>query len=184
MESGKEYTMPSGATLYVSVSPYEQVMALHDALGAELRGNGIGALDVGKVQQSFQAARTKRMAEAAGKPFDDNGENDEGLNVLVDKILAVAVSKTVKAALFACAEKSVYRPDGSEATSIQFKLGTPGYGVFDNPACMLQARGDFYDICKAVAEENLRPFGKALLSMFMALVGSSADTQKSTSAPA
>ncbi len=176
---GKEYTLTSGATLLVSVSEYEKVMALHDALGAELRGRGVGSLDIGKIQQAIQAKKKERVAIAAGLPVEESTEGDDGLNVIVDKILAVATSREFKAALFSCAEKAVYRPDGSEASSIQFRLGTPGYGVFDNPVCMTQAREDFYDICKAVAEENLRPFGKALFSMFMAHVGSSADTQKS-----
>lgn len=184
MEQGKEFKMPSGATLYVSVSEYEKVIALHDALGAELRGNGIGALDVAKIQKSFEVNRKARAAKSAGVEFEDTGAGDDGLNVIIDKVLAVATSREFKAALFACAEKAVYRPDGSEASSVQFKLGTPGYGVFDHPECMIQARGDFYDICKAIAEENLRPFGKALFSMFMALMGNSADTQKSTTATA
>ena len=157
-------------------------MELHDCLGEELRGNGIGVLDVGKIQKSFDSIKEKRIAEAAGSPLEDDGEGDEGMNVVVDKMLALASSRTVKAALFACAESAVYRPDGTEASSIQFKVGTPGYGVFDNPACMDNAREDFYDICKAIAEENLRPFGKALLSMFVAHMGSSASTPKSNSA--
>lgn len=184
MGNGKEYRMPSGAVLLVSVSEYEKVMDLHDALGAELRGNGLGALDVSKIQKTFEAARLKRIAAAAGAPLEDDGSGDEGLNVIVDKILALASSRVVKHALFACAEKAVYRPDGSEGSSIQFQLGAPGYGVFDNPKCLAQARGDFYEICKAIAEENLRPFGKALFSMFMAHVGSSADIRESNTAKA
>ena len=172
MEKGKEFKLPSGATIYVSVSPYEQVIALHDALGAELRGHGVGALDVGKIQKAIEE---KRKGEES-----DGG--DEGLNVIVDKILALATSGQFKIALFACAEKAVYRPDGTESSSIQFKIGTPGYGVFDNPDCMIQAREDFYEICRAVVEENLRPFGKALFSMFMAHMGKSANTQKSPTA--
>ncbi len=177
MENGKEYSLPSGATIFVSVSPYEQVMALHDALGAELRGNGLGTLDVDKIQKSVQTAVKKRMASAAGTPFAEDGAGDEGQNVIVDKFIALACSKPLRLTLFACAEKALYRPDGTEATSIQFKLGTPGYGVFDNQTCMLQARGDYYEICKAIAEENLRPFGKALFSMFMAHMESGAATQ-------
>lgn len=180
MEKGKEYSLSSGATLYVSVSPYEQVIELHDALGAELRGKGLGALDISKIQKSLGASR--KVQE--GAPVADGSEGDDGLNIIVDKILAVATSKEFKAALFACAEKAIYRPDGTESSSIQFKLGTPGYGIFDNPTCMTQAREDFYDICKAIAEENLRPFGKALFSMFMAHVAERANTQKSTTGPA
>lgn len=184
MEKGKEFALTSGATLYVSVSPYEKVIDLHDALCAELRGRGVGSLDVGKIQKAFEAGRKARIAAAAGLPAEENNEADEGLNVIVDKFLALASSKEFKQAVFACAEKAVYRPDGTEASSVQFKLGTPGYGVFDNPTCMEQARADFYDIVKAVVEENLRPFGKALFSMFLAHMGSSADSRKSSTVPA
>ena len=168
--------------LFVSVSPYDRAMALHDALGAELRGNGLGSLDIGKIQKTVESGRKARVAAAAGIAFEPDEDADGGLNVIVDNILAIATSKAFKDALFACAEKAVYRPDGTEASSIQFKLGTPGYGVFDNPACQTQAREDFYDICKAIAEENLRPFGKALFSAFMAHVGKSADSQPSPTA--
>ena len=187
MEKGKEYQLPSGATIFVSVSEYERVMELHDALAREIRGNGVGALDIGKIQKSLDANRKARISAAAGLAHegDDQGdEGDEGLNVIVDKMLAVASSREFKAALFTCAEKALYRPDGTERSSLQFKMGTPGYGVFDHPQYGIQARGDFYEICKAVAEENLRPFVKALFSMFMAHVASSADSQPSTTHPA
>lgn len=165
MENGKEYDMPSGAKLYVSVSSYERVMALHDALAGELRGKGLGALDVVAVQKAIR------------------GDDEEGLNVLVDKAIALAASKEFKAALFACAEKAVYRHDGSVESSVQFKLDVPGYNVFDNPKCRDTARGDFYAIARAITEENLRPFAKALFSMFEAHVAKRADIQKSNTGP-
>lgn len=179
-ENGKLYDMPSGAKLYVSMSAYEDVMALHDALLAELRGRGVGSLDVASLQKAIDQNVQKRKAAAAGMPFEDDGSGDAGMNVIIDKLLSVAGSKSVKEALFVCAQKSVYRPDGTEASSLHFVVGTPGFGVFDNAKCALQARQDFYEICKAVAEENLRPFGAALFSMFMAHMGISASTQKST----
>lgn len=182
--NGKLYELPSGAKLFVSVSEYEKVMALHDALADALRGGGAGALDVAKIQKAIEVAQQKRMAAAAGKPVEDDGAGDEGLNVIVDKVLAVAGSKAVKAAIFACSEKAVYMSDGTEASSVQFNPGAAGYGVFDNPKCLARAREDFYEIAKAIAEENLRPFAKALFSMFMAHVANSADTPVSSSARA
>lgn len=182
MEKGKHYKMASGAQLFVSVSEYEKVIALHDALIAELRGGGVGGLDIAAIQKAFDAEQSRRAAAAAGTPFDDDGSANAGHNAIVDKILGVAASKSVKSALFACAEKAVYMPNGNETSSIQFQLGSPGYGVFDNPKCLTQAREDYYDICRAIAEENLRPFAKALFSMFMAHMASSADTPASPSA--
>lgn len=160
MENGKEFDLPSGAKLYVSVSAYEQVMALHDALASELRGKGVGALDIVEIQKARR------------------GESEDGLNVLVDKGLALAASREVKDAVFACAAQAVYRPDGTEATSV-----TVSKALFDHPQYRFQAREDFYAILTSVAEVNLGPFVKALFSMFAAHVGKRADTQKSSTGP-
>ncbi len=184
MEKGREFTLPSGAKMLVSVASYADVIALHDALGAELRGRGLGTLDVAKIKKTFEVAGKKREAAAIGAQFIETTEGDEGLNVIVDKLLGVISSKEVKDALFACAEHAVYMPTGDMESAIQFCVGAPGYGVFDNPKCMTQAREDFYEICRAIGEENLRPFGKALFSLFTALVGSSADIQGSNTAKA
>jgi hypothetical protein len=162
--NGTMYAMPSGAKLYVSVSPYELVIALHDALANEMRGKGLGQLDIVEIQKAVR------------------GEGEQGLNVLVDKFIGVAASKEWRAALFACAEKAKYMADGKPESSVQFKLNAPGYGLFDHPVYRDQAREDLYAIQKAVAEENLRPFAKALSSLFAGLVGKSADIQKSNTA--
>lgn len=176
--NGKEFPMPSGATLYVSIADYDSVMDLHDALANELRGKGMGGLDVAAVWRSVQKVKAAR--DAGAQPFEDEGDDGAaGLNVLMDKFLALGASKEFKAAVFKCAERAVYRFDGSLASSIQFKFGTPGYGVFDDPRCRDTSRGDFYAIVKAVVEENLRPFGAALLSMFAAHMVASAASQKS-----
>lgn len=164
-KGGKWYDMPSGAKLYVCMSNYENLIALHDALFNELRGKGVGNLDLVAIQKAI------------------SGEGEEGLNVVADKIMALMASRDFKAALFACAEKAVYCPDGAVESAVPFRLNAAGYNVFDNPKCREKALGDFYDIAKAIGEENLRPFAKALSSMFAALVAKRADTQKSTTGP-
>ena len=83
MEEGKLYRMQSGAMLFVSVSPYDRAMALHDALGAELRGNGLGSLDIGKIQKTVESGRKARVAAAAGIAFEPDEDADGGLNVIV-----------------------------------------------------------------------------------------------------
>jgi hypothetical protein len=176
--NGRLFDMPSGAKLYVSIAAYDDVMDLHDALATELRGKGLGSLDVAAVWKTVQAAKASKE-----RPEDesDGAAEAAGLNVLADKVLAVGASKEFKAAVFKCAEKAVYRPDGELASSIPFRVGQLGYGVFDNPKCRDQAREDFYAIIQAIVEENLRPFGKALFSMFTAHVARSAAFQKSPS---
>lgn len=173
---GNVYDMPSGAKLRVSVSEFEKVMHLHDAIADALRGGGAGSIDAVAIQKAFDANVAARVAKAKGQPWEDDGSGDGGLNEIVDRVIALVGSRTVKAAVFACADKALYMPDGTEASAVHFQPGSAGYGVFDNPKCMTAARGDFYEICRAIAEENLRPFGKALFSMFKDHVGSSAAT--------
>lgn len=160
MESGEEFDLPSGAKLFVSVSSWANIKALHDAVACELRGKGMGTLDLVEVQKAII------------------GEGEQGLNVVVDKMLGLASSKEVTAALFACAEKAVYRIDGTELSSVPV---TPK--LLDDPKYLTAAREDFYAICKRVAEVNLRPFTKALSSMFAGRAGRSAESQKSAMEP-
>lgn len=161
MDKGKAFDMPSGAKFFVSVSSYELVMTLHDALANELRGKGIGQLDIVEIQKAIRK------------------ESQVGLNVLADKALGLAASKELKAAIFACGAKGVYKPDGTDASSIQLDPAVPGYGIFDNPKCLESAREDFYAICSAICEVNLRPFAKALSSLLSAHVGRVESTQGS-----
>lgn len=160
MEKGEECDLPSGAKLYVSVSSWENIKALHDAVANELRGKGLGSLDLVEIQ--------KAMA----------GDGEQGLNVVADKMLGLIASKEVTAALFACAEKALYQPDGSLESSVPV---TPR--LFDHPQYLAAAREDYYEICKKVAGVNLRPFMKALSSMLKALAAKSAEPQKSPTEP-
>lgn len=172
--NGKEYDLPSGAKLYVSIGPWGQVKPLHDAVARVLIGSGISPAEVAAL---VRVARTK-LGDVAAKPTDD--EQLTILSVLARKALEVGGSKELEDAIFACMEKCIYRPD--ENLNFQFKVGAPGYGVFDQPSCRDRARGDYYEICMAVVEENLRPFGQALFSMFMAHAGKRADTRESNTA--
>jgi len=160
MENGQEFDLPSGAKLYVSVASFAQIKALHDAVFMELRGKGIGSLDVVSIQKTML------------------GSSDQGLNVLADKFLGLASSKEVEAAVFSCAEKAVYRPDGTEASSVGVTKA-----IFDDPKTRDRAREDYYSITLNVAQVNLKPFLKALSSLFAARVDQSAATQKSSSEP-
>ena len=158
MENGQEFDLPSGAKLYISVASFAQIKALHDAVCTELRGKGVGSLDIVSIQ--------KTMA----------GSSDQGLNVLADKFMGLAASKDVEMTVFSCAEKAVYRPDGTESSSVGVTRG-----LFDDPRTRDQARKDYYGIMINVAQVNLRPFIEALSSMFAARVDLSADSQRSSS---
>lgn len=173
MDNDKEFDLPSGAKLFVSVSSFALAKKLQDTLLAELRGKGAGTLDVAAIQKAMGIGAAKK----AGLEVTE-GEDEEGLNTLVDRILGIAASKDVEDAIFACAEKAVYRPDGTEGSSVQVTRK-----LFDDPQYRDSAREDFYAICSRVAEVNIRPFVKALSSMFSDRAGKSAATQESNTEP-
>lgn len=179
MENGKEYDMPSGAKLYVSVAEWGKVKALHDALARAMIGSGVSAPEVAALMSTLQ----KKFSLPGAQPQAVGGaEPLIVMATLTRKALEMASSKELEAAIFACAEAAVYRVDGTPESSVQFKVGALGYGVFDNARCRDGARGDYYEICQAIVETNLLPFAKALRSMFAAHVGRSADSQPSNTA--
>lgn len=160
MENGQEFSLPSGAKLYVGIASFAHAKALHDAVMSELRGKGVASLDVVEIQQAI------------------SGKSQEGLNVIVDKMLAIAASKEIESAIFACADSALYMVDGSQESSVKVSRA-----IFDDPKTRDSARDDFYQISAKVAEVNLRPFFKALFSMFKDHVERSAAAQKSNTEP-
>lgn len=174
-ENGKEFDMPSGAKLYVSVAEWGKVKPLHDALARALIGSGVSAPEVAAVLKGIAGKFALPGAEA-----DEAASKEEQITVLAvlaRKALEIASSKDLESAIFACAEAALYKPDGTSDTAVQFKANALGYGVFDHPKCRDRARGDYYEICQAVVEVQCLPFAKALISMFVAHVGKSAATQ-------
>ena len=179
-ENGREVKLASGASIYISVAPWREAKQLQDALARALNGGGITPGEVAAVFKllEFRAApaAVEKPEEAAAKA----AEKIATVAALTRKALELASDAALERAIFACAERSLYRFDGTAESSVQFKLNAPGYGVFDDPRCRDRARGDYYAICEAVVEENLRPFAQALFSMFMARLGKSADIPESS----
>ena len=174
--NGKEYKLPSGASLYVSIGPWGSVKPLHDAVARAAIGSGITRDEVAAILKAVQFKLAPAPDPKAKLKAD---EQLTVLSVLARKILEVGSSKELETAIFTAAEKCIYRADGSPESSVQFKFSAPGYGVFDHPNCRDRARGDYYEICASIVEENLRPFAEALYSALLALAGKSADTQAS-----
>lgn len=182
-DRGKEYPMSSGAMLLASQSDFARTIELHDALLDVLRGQGLGVLDVAQLQKAIVSAAKRRESLLKGEALEEEDASAAaGLNVLVDKVLALASSKRFKDALFSCAVSAQYCPDGRLETALSFDPDKPGYGVFDDFKYGRQARKDFYDICRAIAEENLRPFGEALLSALSGRVDNGAASLASNTA--
>lgn len=144
---GEETTfkLPSGAALYVGVAPWEDIKALHDAVIEELRGKGLGTLDFSVLKAAYE------------------NRDPNGLNHLMDKLMGVIASKQIENAIFKCGEKALYRPDGTEASSVQVSRA-----LFNDPKIMDKVRGDYYAIAMKIGMVNLRPFIKALFSLLKA----------------
>ena len=155
MGTGEEFTLPSGAKLYVSVSSFGNVKTLHDAVLGEMRGKGVEDLDLEQLEKAVK------------------GKDTAGLGLFLDKIMSIVISKPVENAIFACAEKALYRHNGSIESSVQVTRA-----LFDDPKIMEKAREDFYAICMNIARINLQPFIKALSSALSAHVAKSASVQK------
>jgi len=157
VKQGNEFTLPSGATLLVSTASFASAKALHDAMCRELRGKGLGDLDVAELGKAISSS------DAAG------------LNWLADKAMSIVSSKEIEDAFFACAEKALYRHDGQELSSLQVTRR-----MFDEPSVSEKAREDFYHIFLRVAEVNLKPFIKALSSVLKARADQGAESQASS----
>ncbi len=78
-------------------------------------------------------------------------------------ILAAGSDKEVERCLFKCAERAVYRHDGSEAASVGVSKA-----LFDIPVVGEKARKDYYAMFFKIAEVNLQPFMQALFSVLQA----------------
>lgn len=182
MENGKDYEMPSGAKLYVSSTEFGKVKALHDALARALNGTGISPSEAAAVIKAMQLHAAKMAATETAEDPRAEGERLLVLATLARKLLELGSHRELEQAIFSCAEAAIYKADGTAKTSVRFDTKVVGYGLFDNPQYRLQARGDYYDICTAVVEENLRPFGLALYSALLAHAGKSAGIPKSNMA--
>lgn len=142
--SNNEFTLPSGAVLTVTPAPFSDAKRLQNEIIRAAKGTGVGEIDVAKLRTAF------------------NGQPEAALNMLAETLASVVSSEAVDAALMKCAERAVYRVDGSEA---QRKVDR---GLFDDPVIGDQARGDYYSICMRLAEVNVVPFFKAIFSAFEA----------------
>lgn len=146
---GREFALSSGAVLLVSMASFQDAKRLHNEVLRALRGTGAGELDLAALKDAFSTGK-----------FKDGGD---AVNMVVDRVMTLAASDEVQAAIFACAKTAVYKPDNA-----MIKV-TPA--MFDDVQFGERARGDFYQICMKVMEVNLSPFFKAIFSSFGAAAG-------------
>lgn len=103
----------------------------------------------------------KDLHDAVAKTFlAAGGKESDLMNVdMVSLILSGGSSKEVESCLFKCAERAVYKHDGSDASAQKVSKA-----LFDTPISGEKARTDYYPIFLKIAEVNLKPFMSALFS--------------------
>lgn len=149
----RDFTLGSGAKLWISLAPFADAKRLHDKLLQALVGRGVGNIDL--------------------KAFQDP---DKAGSAVMDALMQVASNKEVEDAIFDCAKRALYSHDGSEASRSKVDRT-----LFDDPAAGEKAREDFYPICFKVIEVNLKPFLQAIFSVLKAQSGMIAGIQASIS---
>ena len=75
--------------------------------------------------------------------------------------MTVASSEPVEQAFFKCAERALYKPDGTDQTAQKVAPA-----LFDDPKYGDAARREYQEIFSKVAEVNVKPFMQALFSVY------------------
>ena len=132
-KQGKEFTMPSGAKLHVSMASFEDADTLKNAILQA--ANGL------KVTQEILGID---MAKLSSDP--------DALTQMLGTLISAATSPTIKNAMFRCAARASY--DNRKIDN----------ALFDDPEVGEKAREDYYAICMRIAEVNVLPFFKKVLS--------------------
>lgn len=84
-------------------------------------------------------------------------------SMITAAVLAVAPSKKFRASLFKCMERCIY--EGATMNKEFWKSDKI-------------KREDFYSVCHSVGEENLRPFGNDLYSLYVSIASKLANPQE------
>jgi hypothetical protein len=130
-----EIVLPSGAKLSITLSPFDDAMALQEAIGEAM---GDVQLPQNLVESEFSIAGVL--------------QDPEFLSLLANKIKSVMLSKTVRAAVFKCFERVTY--DSLKLTR----------AMFYDPAFTEPLIRDYYVICWEVIKANCLPFFDSLIS--------------------
>lgn len=145
----EEIILPSGAKLQITVAPFADSHALLKAILRSVRG---AQFSTGIMDTDMSMEGIKNSPEA--------------LSQIIDKVLSIATSDEVDAALRKCFERVIYQ--GVKLT----------ISIFDDPNFSEDIRVDYYTICMKVIEANCKPFFKETFS------GLSALAQKPVKSPA
>jgi hypothetical protein len=136
-----ETQLTSGAKLTVAMAPFEDAIALYDAILKTIRGS----------QVSPEVLDTD-----IGNPMEMLRGNAALFTLAIDKGIALVTSQEVRQALFRCFLKATYNNRAIDKD------------LFDDPKIAEQAREDMAEMSKHVAILNCKPFWKGTFSGLLA----------------
>lgn len=140
-EQNKKFQLPSGATVMITVAPFQDAWGLTKATLKALKG------------MSFSQEELQR-------DFASFGEAASAIPAILDRIISFATSEEVEAAMFKCAVRALYIPANSPFEFPGMKVNP---GLFDDTDHGAAAREDYAQIVARVLEVNCKPFlAKAL----------------------
>lgn len=152
----KEFELPSGAKLRLGPAAFGDAKLLHDVVLKAAGGKSLSEIDLETVLRS-----DVQMGGA-----------------LMDIVMKVMSDSAVEAALFKCADRGLYSPDGVEASRKKVDRS-----LFDDTKFGEQAREDYYFIALRTLEVNVGPFFKKVFSALLARAAKTASTPPLRSEP-
>ncbi len=148
MSQSQTFPLPSGAALSVTVASFADSWKLTQAVLKALKGAGL----------------TPEAIKGGGSAF----------GVIIDRVLEIATSPEVEAAMWKCAERALYKPAASDVAFPGEKLTR---ALFDTPGQEAAFRGDFPKIAMSLMEVNCQPFLAPALSVLNAALKTPAPVQ-------
>lgn len=165
VQQSQKFTLPSGATLAVTVAPFMDSWALMKATLKTMKGMNLTPEDL-KAEDLAQF-KLGKLSPAI-------------LMLALDRVVDFATSPEVEAAMWKCAQKALYIPVASPVEFPGIKV-SPSV-LFDDAEHGNTAREDFAKIQAILLEVNCRPFLAKALSGFLKAKATSPEGQPSKSA--
>lgn len=141
----QKFDMPSGASLHVTVAPFVDAWALMKASLKTLKGMDLKPEDL------------KR--DLAGLK-----DSPSALALILDRVVDFATSPEVEVAVWKCAKRALYIPEGSDVGFAGIEVNQ---NLFDDPVHGSLAREDYARILTSLLDVNCAPFLAKVLSGFL-----------------
>lgn len=146
-DQSKRFTLPTGATLVVTTSSFQDAYGLTKAVLRTVKGVSISPTDL-------------------KRDFKSVGEAAMLIPAFLDKLISFATSDEVEACVFKCAQRALYIPAGSPEEVPGVKVDR---ALFDDAVLQDAAREDYAQIMLRIVEVNCKPFlAKALSGLLTA----------------